>query len=83
MSMAEYAIIKNNKAPVKCVFDYMEAEELKNPLPHQAELLKQICDGVEFVESAKWRDVLKNMKKGDYLYLVESNKLNLTAIATK
>jgi hypothetical protein len=62
-------IIKNNKSPVKTVFDYMTEGELLNPLPHQRKMLEQICDGIEIREwTCSYKSVLKTLSPGDYLY---------------
>lgn len=85
----EYVIIRNNKAPVKSVFEAIEAPGLKNPNEKQKFMLSMICDGVEFLEynifdAPSIKTILKTkMKENDYLYSILSNgTLHLEGIHT-
>lgn len=75
----EYVIIRNNRAPVKSIFECLEVSELKNPNEKQKFMLSTICDGVEFLEYSVFdapsiKTILKTKtKEGDYLYSVLSN----------
>lgn len=69
----EYVLVRNNKAPVKLVFEYIEATELRNPNGLQKLMLQEICDGVEFYKTDRMAEVKEKMNPGDYLYSITSN----------
>ncbi len=72
--MAEFFIIRNAyKAPVRRVFDYLDAASLKNPNGKQKIMLDEICDGIDFFNTDKIMDAKYRMKEGDYLYEVSYN----------
>lgn len=69
----EYVLVRNNKAPVKLVFEYLEATELRNPNSLQKLMLQELCDGVEFYNTDRMTEVKEKMNPGDYLYSVKTN----------
>jgi hypothetical protein len=78
-----YLIVKNNKAPYKGVFEYLEEFELRNPTSKQKQLLTTLCDGIEFYKVERLSEVKDKMTKGDYLYYIDyKGKLELESICT-
>lgn len=82
--MWEFIIVRNNKAPVKAVFEMLYAEELRNPSPLQKIMLDSICDGVEFIKVENQSKAVELMKNNDYLYTYDKDGvLHLKVVATK
>ncbi len=66
----EFLIVRNNKAPVKSVFEYLAISEIRNPNTKQQLMLNTLCDKVEFHQTdGMWGTELKEtLNTNDYMY---------------
>ena len=78
--MNKYLLIRNNKAKVKVVFDYLSVNELTNPNDKQKAMLSGICDGVEVIEEDREQRAKEKMKPGDWLYRIIGEEKELVRI---
>ena len=80
--MARFFIVRNAyKAPVRRVFDYLDAKTLEKPNEKQKKMLEGICDGIDFFESDRNADAKSRMKEGDYLYEVSYDAVSTNFVS--